>query len=344
MGKRGQIIIGTNMKCHKALIVLFLIYQIKPNYSLDTEDVSWLVYITDKPARFPINTFDKKECTQPTDFQGCHGVVIRQDVALTTTSCLGPAKKRLDSLFVISNALDEHYFAEHSTKRVISAYFWTPPEVVCGDGGNECEQHRNLVLVRFQAFPLSEVVPLKIAPSNMQNPKNLECRIYGWAVWGRVDEGEKGISAYQMFSKQVKFDRADQCEESYTGVEKEEDIDPDGLDSFEDMKFIQNYCINNEAGDLCPYNAEAAPIVCKHGASDYLVGVTRKRTARERPVPIFVYNLDLYMIQAEEFANGDFDNKIEKSNPELSFPRGAANVAFITGKVILTIVGITLFV
>ena len=36
-------------------------------------------------------------------------------------------------------------------------------------------------------------------------------------------------------------------------VEKEEDIDPDGLDSFEDMKFIQNYCINNEAGDLCPY-------------------------------------------------------------------------------------------
>ena len=50
------------------------------------------------------------------------------------------------------------------------------------------------------------------------------------------------------------------------------------------------------------------------------------------------------MIQAEEFANGDFDNKIEKSNPELSFPRGAANVAFITGKIILTFVGISIFV
>ena len=33
-----------------------------------------------------------------------------------------------------------------------------------------------------------------------------------------MDEGEKGISAYQMFSKLVKFDRADQCEESYEGV------------------------------------------------------------------------------------------------------------------------------
>ena len=47
---------------------------------------------------------------------------------------------------------------------------------------------------------------------------DLDCRIYGWAVWGRVDEGAKGISAYQMFSKLVKFDRGDQCSESYTGV------------------------------------------------------------------------------------------------------------------------------
>ena len=54
------------------------------------------------------------------------------------------------------------------------------------------------------------------------------------------------------------------------------------------------------------------------------------------------------MINAQEFADGVYDNKIEKSNPELSFPRkegkGAANVAFITGKVILTFVGISLFV
>merc|ERR1712218_138809 len=120
------------------------------------------------------------------------------------------------------------------------------------------------------------------------------------------------------------------------GVEREEDSDPDAVATVEDMKFINNHCINNKDGDLCPYNAEAAPIVCKHAGLDYLVGVTRKRTARERPVPLVAYNLDLYMIQAEEFANGDFDNKIEKSNPELSFPRkegkGAANVAFTTGK------------
>ena len=76
--------------------------------------------------------------------------------------------------------------------------------------------------------------------------------------------------------------------------------------------------------------------------------ISENNNFKERPVPLVAYNLDLYMIQAEEFANGDFDNKIEKSNPELSFPRkegkGAANVAFITGKVILTFVGITLFV
>ncbi len=97
-------------------------------------------------------------------------------------------------------------------------------------------------MVRFSpALPNAQVLP--IAPDSMLKSdanNDLDCRVFGWGVWGKVKEGN---TPWQMFSTPIKTQQPYVCRQSFMG----NPMNSDGGSIRQ-----TDLCLDNSAGDICP--------------------------------------------------------------------------------------------
>ena len=157
-------------------------------------------------------------------FEGCHGVLIRNDIALTTKECFREHGGEPRSYIFGQGMYDEHTYNENQNL-IIGDPNWKILNYKAIDNAEKVYPELALIMLKRQF----KVEPLAIADfiPKAEDPDN-NCRIYGWAVWGDI---KPNFPSYQMFSTPVQFIHQKHCKGSY----------------------YHDLCIDNSDENICPY-------------------------------------------------------------------------------------------
>ena len=157
-------------------------------------------------------------------FEGCHGVLIKNDVALTTKECLVDHGGGPRSYFFAQGMYDEHSYRETQNFRIGDPIYKI---LSYKETNNDQKVYPELaVMILNRPFKVEPIAIADFIPE-AEDPDN-NCRIFGWAVWGDI---KPNFPSYQMFSTPVQFIHPNHCKGSYD----------------------HDLCIDNSNEDICPY-------------------------------------------------------------------------------------------